>query len=105
MNDGRVPTGINGLDPLIEGGFPEGSLILLAGNPGTGKTVFSMNFLFKGAKDYGENGIYVSFAESEDTILCNMSKLFERDLKKRKRMEKSKFLTLKPLPKRGFQQF
>ena len=63
MNENRVPTGINSLDALIEGGFPRGSLILLAGNPGTGKTIFSMQFLFKGAEDYGESGIYVSFAE------------------------------------------
>ena len=48
--DERVPTGIDGLDPLIEGGFPKGSLVLLAGNPGTGKTIFSMQFLYRGVK-------------------------------------------------------
>lgn len=79
--DERVPTGIDGLDPLIEGGFPKGSLILLAGNPGTGKTIFSMEFLYRGAKDYGENGIYVSFSESEETIFNNVSKVFGLDLK------------------------
>ncbi|MFQ5999953.1 MAG: ATPase domain-containing protein, partial [Candidatus Bathyarchaeia archaeon] len=67
---------------LIEGGFPRGSLVLLAGNPGTGKTVFSMQFLFNGAENYGENGIYVSFAENEDTIIHNVSRLFGRDLRK-----------------------
>jgi KaiC/GvpD/RAD55 family RecA-like ATPase len=72
----RVPTGINGLDELIEGGFPRGSLILLAGNPGTGKTIFGMQFLCRGARDYGENGIYVSFAESKEVIFHNMSKVF-----------------------------
>jgi len=81
MSEDRVPSGIDGLDSLIDGGFPEGSLILLAGNPGTGKTVFGVQFLCKGAKDYGENGIYVSFAESEDTLFHNMSKLFGYDLK------------------------
>jgi len=81
MDEDRVPSGIDGLDPLIDGGFPKGSLILLAGNPGTGKTVFGVQFLCKGAKDYGENGIYVSFAESEDTLFHNMSKLFGYDLK------------------------
>jgi KaiC/GvpD/RAD55 family RecA-like ATPase len=40
-----------------------------------------MQFLCKGAKDYGEDGIYVSFAESEDTLFHNMSKLFGYDLK------------------------
>jgi len=81
MSDNRVSSGIDGLDSLIDGGFPKGSLILLAGNPGTGKTVFGMQFLCKGAKEYGENGIYVSFAESEDTLVNNMSKLFGYDLK------------------------
>jgi len=81
MDEGRVPTGIDGLDDLIEGGIPRGSLVLLAGNPGTGKTVFGIQFLCKGADDCGENGIYVSFAESEETIMYNMSKLFGRDLR------------------------
>jgi len=81
MSDDRVPSGIDGLDSLIDGGLPKGSLILLAGNPGTGKTVFGMQFLCRGAQDYGENGIYVSFAESEDTLSHNMSKLFGYDLK------------------------
>jgi len=84
MSENRVPTGIDGLDPLIEGGFPRGSLVLLAGSPGTGKTIFSMQFLWKGAENYGDNGIYVSFAENEDTILLNISRLFGRDLRKRK---------------------
>jgi len=81
MSEKRIPSGIDGLDSLIDGGFPKGSLILLAGNPGTGKTVFGMQFLCRGAQDYGENGIYVSFAESEDTLFHNMSKLFGYDLK------------------------
>jgi len=80
MSEDRVPSGINGLDSLIDGGFPKGSLILLAGNPGTGKTVFGMQFLCKGAKNHGDNGVYVSFAESEDTLFHNMSKLFGYNL-------------------------
>ncbi len=83
MSENRVSTGIDGLDPLIEGGFPRGSLVLLAGNPGTGKTIFGMQFLYRGAEDYGENGIYVSFAENKDTIIHNISRLFGRDLRKR----------------------
>jgi len=83
MSKNRVPTGIDGLDPLIEGGFPRGSLVLLAGNPGTGKTIFGMQFLYKGAEDFGENGIYVSFAENEDTIVHNISRLFGRDLRRK----------------------
>lgn len=41
-----VPTGIDGFDELVGGGFPRGGLIVLAGNPGTGKTMFSAQFLY-----------------------------------------------------------
>lgn len=68
----RVPSGIDRLDPLIGGGFPSGSLILLAGNPGTGKTVFSARFLYRGVADYAENGVYVSFAEGREVFFRNM---------------------------------
>ncbi|MEM2998812.1 MAG: ATPase domain-containing protein [Thermoproteota archaeon] len=77
----RVETGIKGLDEVIEGGFPKGSLILLAGEPGTGKTVFSTQFLAEGA-ELGEPGVYVSFAEAEDTLIKNLSRHLDVDLAK-----------------------
>jgi len=101
MSENRVPSGIDGLDSLIDGGFPKGSLILLAGNPGTGKTVFGMQFLCKGAKDHGENGIYVSFAESEDTLVNNMSKLFGYDLKTMEGTGKVKVLDFTTVTEKG----
>jgi len=101
MSESRLPSGIDGLDSLIDGGFPEGSLILLAGNPGTGKTIFGMQFLCKGAKDYGENGIYVSFAESEDTLIHNVSKLFGYDLKTMKGGGKVKVLDFTTVTEKG----
>ena len=63
MSIKRISTGVDNLDSIVEGGFPRGSLTLLAGNPGTGKTVFSAQFLWVGAEKYDENGVYVSFAE------------------------------------------
>jgi len=101
MSEDRVPSGIDGLDSLIDGGFPKGSLILLAGNPGTGKTVFGMQFLCKGAKDYGENGVYVSFAESENTLFHNMSKLFGYDLKTMEGSGKVKVLDFTTVTEKG----
>lgn len=71
----RVPTGIVGLDEMIEGGFPRGSLILLVGSPGSGKTIASAHFLYHGAKNLNENGIYVSFAERRDFFLDNMKRV------------------------------
>lgn len=101
MSENRVPTGIDGLDSLIEGGFPRGSLVLLAGNPGTGKTILSMQFLYKGAENYGENGIYVSFAENEDTIIHNISRLFGRDLRKKEGNGKVKILDFTTVTEKG----
>ncbi len=75
----RAPTGIDGLDPLIGGGFPRRSLILLTGEPGTGKTIFGSTFLCRGATQYGENGIYVSFLEGKETLIANLSAFCDQD--------------------------
>jgi len=76
----RVSSGVEGLDEIIGGGFPRGSLILIAGNPGTGKTSFSARFLIKGAES-DEPGIYVSFAEDKSFLVENISKHLGCDLK------------------------
>jgi len=96
----RVPTGIHGLDPLIEGGFPKGSLILVAGNPGTGKTSFSAQFLYYGAAEYGENGIYVSLAEGREAFMKNMDS-FGLDFEKLEREGKVKVLDLVTVKEEG----
>ena len=72
MDNHRVSTGADALDRVIGGGFPRGSLIIVAGNPGTGKTVFSARFLYRGAVDFDENGVYVNFSESRETFYKNM---------------------------------
>ena len=89
----RAPTGINGLDDMIEGGFPKGSLILLAGSPGSGKTIASAHFLYHGAKSLNENGIYLSFAERREFFIDNMKK-FGFDFEMLENQGKFKFLDL-----------
>jgi len=64
----RVSSGIAGLDQLIEGGFPRGRSILITGEPGTGKTIFSLQFLFEGLAR-GEKGIYVAADEGPLDVL------------------------------------
>ena len=66
----RISTGISGLDALIEGGFPKGFTILIAGNPGTGKTVLTSHFLYNGLIK-NENGLYVSFSEADYSFYKN----------------------------------
>ena len=77
----KVKTGIQGLDELINGGFPEGRVILVVGGPGTGKTVLASQFLYKGIDDYNENGIFVSLDESKNHYSSEMQN-FGWDFKK-----------------------
>jgi circadian clock protein KaiC len=64
----RVPTGIVGLDPLLEGGFPKGRSILVTGDPGTGKSIFALQFLYEGLKR-GEKVIFVTADETPMDII------------------------------------
>lgn len=89
----RVPTGISGLDDIIGGGFPRGSLIILAGNPGTGKTIFSATFLYNGIINYGEKGVYVSFAENRESFFSNM-RFLNFDFEKYERAESFRLLDM-----------
>src|SRR5689334_1711818 len=58
-----IPTGINGLDAVLCGGFLQAGFYLLQGNPGSGKTTLSLQFLFSCARR-GERGLYISLTES-----------------------------------------
>jgi len=97
MDENRAQTGIAGLDKNIQGGFPKGSMILVAGNPGTGKTMFSGQFLYHGAAECSENGFYVSFSEGRATFLDNMSKfgLDFHELEKQGKFEVLDLITVK----------
>lgn len=66
----KIATGIRGLDEILEGGFPAGRLTLVAGGPGTGKTVLVTEFLYQGAQD-GDPGLLVSFEERAEDIRTN----------------------------------
>ncbi|WP_437603229.1 ATPase domain-containing protein [Sorangium sp. So ce590] len=68
-NEPRLKTGISRLDDLLGDGIPRGSSLLIAGVAGTGKTVLSLEFIYRGAKA-GERGIYFSFEESEARLLA-----------------------------------
>lgn len=64
----RVPSGLTELDGLIDGGFPQNSCILVSGGPGTGKTLFGLNFVESRA-NAGEKSCYISFNEDVIGIL------------------------------------
>ncbi len=67
----REPTGIPGLDEIIEGGIIKGDVILVAGHPGTGKTTLGLQFLYYGATQLGEPGVYISITEPISRIKRN----------------------------------
>lgn len=74
----RLRSGIPKLDEIIEGGFVPGAAVLVAGEPGTGKTIFSTQFLYEGAKN-GEPGLYITLEQSPEEIIKDMSR-FDWDL-------------------------
>jgi KaiC/GvpD/RAD55 family RecA-like ATPase len=76
----RVKTGVLGLDELVGGGLPRGSCTLLSGKCGTGKTIMSMQYIYRGITEYGEPGVFVSF-ESEPEDLCEDMRAFGWHLK------------------------
>ncbi len=77
----RVKTGVPGLDELIEGGFPKGDTILVAGKAGTGKSILATQFIYRGAVDYKEPGVLVTLEEPPRLIKRNMMR-FGMDLDK-----------------------
>lgn len=80
MND-RTPSGIPGMDELICGGFPINSVNLICGPAGSAKTTLTMQFIYNGAKDYDEPGIYISLEEGRENITRAM-KIYGLDLEK-----------------------
>ena len=71
----KTPTGIQGLDELTGGGLPRGRPTLLCGGAGCGKTLFAMEFLARGAEEFGEPGVFVSFEERAEELATNFASL------------------------------
>ena len=92
-----VPTGIPGTDKVLgDKGIPKGHSILIAGGPGSGKTTFAIQFLYKGATEHGEPGIYISLDEDPEDVKKNMSK-FGWDLAELERQKKISFINVSPV--------
>jgi circadian clock protein KaiC len=71
----KAPTGIVGLDQITFGGLPRGRPTLVCGAAGCGKTLLAMEFLVRGATQFGEPGVYVTFEESEEELAQNVRSL------------------------------
>ena len=73
MPEERVETGIPGFDKLVEGGLVRGSTNLVAGNAGTGKTLFCMQYIWNGLQK-GENGVYITLEQKPEDILADVGR-------------------------------
>jgi len=84
----KAPTGIQGLDDITEGGLPLGRPTLICGCAGSGKTLFAIEFLVRGAMEYNEPGVFMAFEETSEELAQNVASLgFDlKDLAAQKRM-------------------
>ncbi len=71
----KAPTGINGLDEVTGGGLPRGRPTLVCGPAGCGKTLLAMEFLVRGATQFGEPGVFIAFEESAEDLAANVASL------------------------------
>ena len=93
----KAPTGITGFDEITRGGLPRGRTTLLTGGPGSGKTIFALQFLVHGVQDRKEPGIFVAFEEGSTRIVAN-AESFGWKLAELARRKKLFFVDAQPLP-------
>lgn len=89
----RLRTGVEGLDSLLQGGIPEGFFVAVTGEPGCGKTIFSIHFINRGIEDE-DKCIYVTTEESRESIIRQASQ-FNMDFSKR--IEENKLIIIDAL--------
>jgi len=75
----KIATGIVGLDKMLIGGIVQGRNVLLSGPCGSGKSTLAMQFLYNGAIQYGEPGLYITLEETKEKFYEDMAK-FGMDL-------------------------
>lgn len=78
----RIKTGIEELDKKLGGGFYRSSTIVVSGPPAVGKTILGLQYLFNGAKKYGEKGAYITLSEpvSKTTTFCEKLSFYDHDM-------------------------
>lgn len=91
----RVTSGINGFDQMAEGGFKKGTVNLVSGGAGSGKTIFGIQFLVDGLEKHNEPGIYITFEEKKNKLFEDMLE-FGWNLEKYEKEGKFVFLEYSP---------
>ena len=96
----RINSGIKGLEKLVGGGIPRGHSTLICGTPGTGKTIFGLQFLYMGAKKFNENGLYVSIEEHPRKLRKYGAEFGWKDIEALEKAGKLQFLHVAPTDKK-----
>jgi len=91
----KARTGIDGFDEITAGGLPRGRTTLLSGGAGSGKTIFALQFLVHGARDFREPGIFVAFEETSERLAAN-ARSFGWDLDGLQRKQALYFMDAQP---------
>ncbi len=92
----RVSSGVHGFDELIEGGYVAGSVGLIVGRTGTGKTQFCSSFIYDGANK-GESGLYITTEERVEDIKADLKHMFSWDFDIFEEKGLVNFLSIKPI--------
>ena len=71
----KAPTGIQGFDEITRGGLPRGRATLVCGGPGSGKTNFGLEFVIRGATQFNEPGVIITFEETPEELAQNIASL------------------------------
>src|SRR5439155_60364 len=83
----RLKTHVEGFDEALGGGIPRGSIVLVAGTPGTMKTALTFSILYENVKA-GSKALYISLEESQEDLRASMTELGETDVQLRMRCVK-----------------
>ena len=100
-NDKRVSTGIPGFDSLVKGGFYRGSLNMITGGPGAGKTIFALQYIYNGAVNYGERGIFITFEQPKQDLIED-AREFGWDFEELERLGRVKIISHSPYDMKKF---
>ncbi|MBU3912885.1 MAG: hypothetical protein KKE50_02210 [Nanoarchaeota archaeon] len=91
----RIASGISGFDELCEGGFKQGSVNLISGEAGTGKTTFMLQFIYTGAGVHGEKGVFISLGQETREIREDAGS-FGWDIAKLESSDKVRLVAISP---------
>jgi KaiC/GvpD/RAD55 family RecA-like ATPase len=92
----RLSSGVFGLDKKMQGGFVKGSVNLVTGRTGTGKSAFCASFLYSGAQK-NEAGVYVTTEEPKEDVIADIKSMFNWNMEELENKNLINFLVLEPV--------